>query len=317
MVSINGSVMEPDEVGAVLDWPVLVSAASEGPLRVAYLNPDSAAGAGVSMSVLMPTPIWTALRELPAASGLVVDPEGECLVFAAGEVDDVLGAPRAESSIISRRRRAELATRWVVFHKDAESGRPLSPVTNDFGQKFAFAWTDQRAATGALSPGLALVQVPLNIALRSNPDVAIILDGGSIEQLVIDSVLRQQILAATDYFPSGYLAFVAELKSAARRPYEAAARGIAEAVRAAGLPLGGVWVVGYRLERAEAQIMIVVDADLDAAAANPEYQRRLAAIGMPDGPLVALMRRSLIPDSYTPILDASPDLAATGRTGRR
>jgi len=311
MVSIKGSAMEPDEVGAVLDWPVLVSSASEGPLRVAYLNPDSAAAASVPMGVLTPTPVWTALRELPGGSGLVVDPEGDRLVFAPEDVDEVLGAPRAESSIISRRRRAELATRWVLFHKDAESGRPLSPVTNDFGQRFAFAWTDQRAATDALSPGLALVQVPLNIALRSNPDVSIILDGGSIEQLVIDSALREQILAATDYFPRGYVAFVAELKPAARRPYEAAARGIAEAVRAAGLPLGGVWVVGYRLERAEAQIMIVVDADLDAAAANPEYQRRLAAIGMPDGPLVALMRRSLVPDSYAPILEASLDFAAT------
>ena len=314
---MKGSEMEPDAVGAVLDWPVLVSSTSEGPLRVAYLNPGSAATAGASMSALTPTPVWTALRELPDGAGLVIDPGGDRLEFAPGEVDVVLGAPRAESPIISRRRRAELATRWVLFHKDAASGRPLSPVTNDFGQQFAFAWTDQQAATDALSPGLALVQVPLNIALRSNPDVSIILDGGSIDQLVIDSVLREQILAATDYFPRGYLAFVAELKPAARRPYEPAARAIAEAVRAAGLPLGGVWVVGYRLERADSQIMIVVDADLDAAAAHPEYQRRLAAIGMPDGPLLALMRRSLIPEAFTPILEASPDLAATGRAGRR
>jgi hypothetical protein len=314
---MKGSAMEHDEVGAVLDWPVLVSSASEGPLRVAYLNPDSATAAGVPLTVLSPTPVWTALRELPDGSGLVIDPEGDRLVFAPDEVDDVLGGPRAESPIISRRRRAELATRWVLFHKDAASGRPLSPVTNDFGQQFAFAWTDQQAATEALSPGLALVQVPLNVALRSNPDVAIILDGGSIEQLVIDQALREQILAATAYFPRGYLAFVAELKPDARRPYEAPARAIADAVRAAGLPLGAVRVVGYRLERAEAQIMIVVDADLDAAAANPDYQRHLAAIGMPDGPPVALMRRSLVPESYQPILDAGPDFAAPARAGRR
>lgn len=65
--------MEHDEVGAVLDWPVLVSSASEGSLRVAYLNPDSAAAARAPLSDLTPTPIWTALRELPAGSGLVVD----------------------------------------------------------------------------------------------------------------------------------------------------------------------------------------------------------------------------------------------------
>jgi hypothetical protein len=314
---MKGSAMEHDEVGAVLDWPVLVSSTSEGPLRVAYLNPDSAAAAGVPLGVLTPTPVWNVLRELPEGSGLVVDPAGDRLVFAPEEIDEVLGGPRGDSPIISRRRRAELATRWVLFHKDAESGRPLRPVTNDFGQQFAFAWTDQQAATDALSPGLALVQVPLNVALRSNPDVAIILDGGSVEQLVIDNTLREQILAATDYFPRGYLAFLAELKPAALRPYEAAAREIADAVRATGLALGGVWVVGYRLERADAQIMIVVDADLDAVAAHPEYQRRLGAVRMPDGALVALMRRSLIPESFQPIIDASVDVAAGGRVRRR
>lgn len=306
---MRGAAMEHDEVGAVLDWPVLVSSASEGPLRVTYLNPESAAKAGVPIGALTPTPIWTALRELPDGSGLIVDPEGDRMVFAAAEVDDVLGAPRAESPVISRRRRADLATRWVLFHKDAASGRPLSPVTNDFGQQFAFAWTDQQAATEALSSGLALVQVPLHIALRSNPDVAVILDGGSIDQLVIDSVLREQVLAATDYFPKGYLASVADLKPRVRAPYEPAARAVATAVRAARVPLGGAWVVGYRLERAETSIMIVVDADLQAAQAVPAYQQSLADVRMPEGQTVALMQLSLVPESYHALIRGGPDLA--------
>jgi hypothetical protein len=311
MVSMSGSELDDDAVGFILDVPILVSSASAGTLRIGYLNPESAAGAGVSLEVLTPMTVWTSLRELPVGSGLVVDPDGERLVVAPDEVDAVLGGSRAESSILSRRRRAELASLWVLFHKDA-NGRPLSPVADDFGRRFAFAWTDQQAATDALSTGNSLVQVPLHVALRSNPDVDVILDAGSAAQLLIDAPLREQILYVTEYFPKGFLASVAELTAEARAPYDAPARVVAAAVRAAGIPLGGVWVVGYRLERAEAQIMIVVDADLDAAAAQPAYQQVLSSAVMPQGPTVALMRLSLVPESYHEIIRRTPDLSAAG-----
>jgi hypothetical protein len=308
MVSTSGAAIDPDEIGAILDIPILVSSTGQGELRIAYLNPESALAAGVPLTALTPMPVWTALRELPAALGLLVDPAGERLTIAPEEVDEVLGTPRAESSIISRRRRATLASRWVLFHTNDED-RPLSPVTDDYGRKFAFAWTDQDAAAEALSPGLSLVQVPLHVALRSNPDVNVILDSGSIDQLVIDAPLREQILFVTDYFPKGYLATVAELKPEARAPYETAARTVAAAIRAAGLPLGGVWVVGYRLERAEEQIMIVVDTDLDAAQGNSAYIQLLSTVVMPEGPIVSLMKLSNVPASYRTMLEKTPNWA--------
>ncbi len=311
MVTMSGSLMEPDEVGAILDLPILLSTSSEGMLRIAYLNPESAAGAGVPLEQLVPVPVWTALRELPVAVGLVVDPEGERLVVTPDEVDVVLGAERTISPIISRRRRAVLATRWVLFHKNAETGRPLAPVEDDFGRRFAFAWTDEHAAIEALSTGNALVQVPLHVALRSNPDVSVILDSGSLEQLVIDAELREQILyAASGYFPKDYLAAVAELTPEARAPYEQAARTVAAAVRSAGLPLGGVWVAGYRLERADSQIMFVVDADLDAAQSQPAYAQTLSGLAMPPGPTVALLSLSKVPNEFHAMVRTSPDFAA-------
>jgi hypothetical protein len=124
--------------------------------------------------------------------------------------------------------------------------------------------------------------------------------------------LREQILYVTEYFPKGYLASVAELTAEARAPYDAPARVVAAAVRATGIPLGGVWVVGYRLERAEAQIMIVVDADLDSAAERPPYRQVLSSAVMPQGPTVALMRLSLVPEIYHDIIRRTPDLSATG-----
>ncbi len=69
MVTMSGSLMGPDEVGAVLDLPILLSSSSEGMLRVAYLNPDSAAQAGVAFERLVSVPVWTALRQLPAGAG--------------------------------------------------------------------------------------------------------------------------------------------------------------------------------------------------------------------------------------------------------
>ena len=61
--------------------------------------------------------------------------------------------------------------------------------------------TDQDAAAEELTPGLSLVSVsvPLQVALRSNPDVNVILDSESIDQVVIDAPLHEQILFVTDY----------------------------------------------------------------------------------------------------------------------
>jgi hypothetical protein len=103
--------------------------------------------------------------------------------------------------------------------------------------------TDQDAAAEELSPGLSLVSVsvPLQVALRSNPDVNVILDSGSIDQLVIDAPSREQILFATDYSPKGCLAAVAELEPEVRAPYQTAARTVALAVRLTGWQFRNSW----------------------------------------------------------------------------
>jgi hypothetical protein len=308
MPTVDGRPLAHDELGGLLDLPVLVDDRRRSDRRVAYLNPDSAARAGRPLTELTPAGLWTALRELSPGEGLVVDPDGpEILDFSADEVDGVLGAPRADSSTLSWRRRADLASRWVLFHKDPQ-GRPLSPVQNDFGQRFAFAWTDQQAATAALQPGNSLVQVPLVIALRSNPGVTVLLDAGAPEQVVIDEPLSAQIIAAAEYFPRDYLAFVAVLVPQEEASYVPAARAIVEGVRALGLPVRSAKIVGYRLERARSQVIVVLDTDAGAGwdAALGAIPRMVPqGLRSPD----AVLRRGDISETFHPMIDAAPERA--------
>ena len=113
MPRIAGQDLDADGTGALLDLPVLVSDSVVHAHRRAYLNPEHAASAGVAVETLTPGAIWTVLRELPPGTGLVVDPEmDEEVEFAPDEVDVVLGLEpgqaRADVSLLSRRRRAEL-----------------------------------------------------------------------------------------------------------------------------------------------------------------------------------------------------------------
>jgi hypothetical protein len=308
MPTVDGASLDRDAMGGVLDLPVLLDDSRRGDRRVAYLNPESAARAGRPLEALTPSGIWSALRELPVGDGLIVDPDGpEALDFAPGEIDPILGGSRQASSILSWRRRADLGSRWVLFHKNAE-GRPLAPVQNEFGQRFAFAWTDQQAATAALQPGNSLVQVPLVIALRGNPGVTVLLDAGAPEQVVIDEPLSAEIIAAADYFPRDYLATVATLVPREEAKYVIAARHIVSGVRSLGLPVRSAKVVGYRLERARAQVIVVLDTDGGAA-----WDAALGAIGRmvprgvpsPD----AVLRRGDISETFSPMIDAAPERA--------
>lgn len=70
-VSTSGAATGPDEIGAILDIPILVSSTVEEALRIAYLNPESAVAAVVPLTALTPMPVWAALRELPAPFGLL------------------------------------------------------------------------------------------------------------------------------------------------------------------------------------------------------------------------------------------------------
>src|SRR6187402_2154258 len=308
MPTAGGRELDHDATGGVLDLPVLVDDRRRGDRRIAYLNPEHAEQAGRSVEELVPAAIWSALRELPVGEGLVVDPDGpEVLDFTPAEVDGVLGAPRADSSLLSRRRRADLASRWVLFHKNAE-GRPLAPVQNEFGQRFAFAWIDQDAATAALAPGNSLVQVPLVIALRSNPGVTVLLEAGGPAQVVIDEPLREEILAAAEYFPRGYAAFVAALVPEEAARYEAAAHAIVAGLQQSDVAVRGAWVVGYRLERARAQVIVVVDADGDAAwdvALNTIPRMVPPGVASPD----AVIRLGEISETYHALIRSTPDLA--------
>jgi hypothetical protein len=309
MVTFDGRSLDRDELGAILDLPVLVDDVRRGDRRVAYLNPENAARAGRPLTELTPAGLWTALRELPAGEGLVIDPDGpEILDFPPAEIDGILGGDRATSSVLTWRRRADLAGRWVLFHKNAE-GRPLAPVENEFGQRFAFAWTDQAAATAALAPGNALVQVPLVIALRSNPGVTVLLDAGAPEQLVIDDLLSTEVQAAAEYFPRDYLAFVASLIPDEEAKYVDAARAVVAGVRALGLEVRSARVVGYRLERGRPQVIEVLDVD-----GGPAWDAAIGAIPGMIRPgtqgLDAVLRLGDISETFHPLILQAPDRAA-------
>jgi len=306
MATIDGRSLDRDQLGAILDLPVLVDDVRRGDRRVAYSSPESAARAERPLVELTPAAVWTALRALPSGTGFVIDPDGpEVVDVPPTEVDEILGGERAASSVLSWRRRADLAGRWVLFHKNAE-GRPLAPVENEFGQRFAFSWTDQAAATAALAPGNALVQVPLVIALRSNPGVTVLLDAGAPEQVVIDDRLRSDILAAAEYFPRNYLASVASLIKKEEAKYVEAARAVVAGVRALGIDVRSARVVGYRLERGRAQVIEVLDVD-----GGPQWDVALDAIPrmIPRGVRSpdAVLRLGDISETYHPIILKAPD----------
>lgn len=308
MPTAKGSSLDRDATGGVLDLPVLLDDVTRDSRRVAYLDLHSATRAGRPLEALTPIGIWSALRKLPRGVGLVVDQDGsEALDFAPGEIDDVLRCERETSSELSWRRRADLASTWVLFHKNA-AGQPLGPVQNEFGQRFAFAWTDEAAATAALQPGDSLVQVPLMIALQSNPGVTILLDAGAPEQVVIDEKLRSEILPAADYFPRNFLAAVAKLTPREEKKYVPAARAIVAGLRARGVTVRSAKVVGYRLERARAQVVVVLDVDADAVweAAVPSIH---GMVGPKILPPDAVLRRDDIDDYFSPMLDASTERA--------
>jgi len=304
MPRLAGEALDADATGAVLDFPVLVSDSVIDAYRVAYLNPERAAAAGLALDALTPGAIWTVLRELPAGIGLVVDPgTEETLEFAPDEVDGVLGVgpgqSRADTSLLSRRRRADLATRWVLLHRGPD-GNPVGSVENQYGSRFVFAWTDQAAATSALSPGNSLVQAPLASVLQGNPDLAIVLDPSSPGQLLIDAPLREQVLYATGFFPKGYLAFVGELTPAAQKPVSKGARELANRLPALGAPVRGVWAVGYRLERAAAQILLVIDVDSDEPWAEllPRIEQVMQGVPFTVQEPVSALELSEIDDSF-------------------
>ena len=314
MPRIAGQDLDADATGAVLDLPVLVSEFVIHARRQAYLNPAHAASAGVDAAALTPGAIWTVLRELPPDTGLLIDPgTDEELEIAPDEVDVVLGVEpgqaRADASLLSRRRRAELATMWVLLHRTPTG--PVGSFEGAYGRRFLFAWTDQTAATEALSPGNSLTQAPLASLLRSNPDLEIVLDPSSSEQLLIDATLREQVLYATGFFPKGYLAFVGELSRRAQEPIAKGARELAARLPALGLGVNGVWAVGYRLERAAAQILLVVDLDTPEPwdEVVPRIETAMQGVAFPVDEPVSALALSEVATTFHDFIRATPNYA--------
>jgi hypothetical protein len=316
MPRFAGQDLDPDATGALLDLPVLVSDSVVHARRLAYLNPAHAASAGVAVETLTAGGIWTVLRELPPDTGLVVDPgTDEEVEFAPEEIDVVLdveqGQTRADVSLLSRRRRAELATKWVLLHR-TPTGQPVGSFEGAYGRRFLFAWTDQSAATEALSPGNSLMQAPLGAVLQSNPDLEVVLDPSSSEQLLIDGPLREQVLYATGFFPKGYLAFVGELSRQARKPIAAGARELAARLPALGLGVTGVWAVGYRLERAAAQILLIVDLETTDPwlEVRPRIEAVMEGVAFPVDEPVSVLALSEVATTFHDFIRGTPNYAS-------
>jgi hypothetical protein len=308
MASYAGRPLEYDELGALLDAPVLaVEDFGESGDRFAYLNPEHAAQAGAALEDLVPQTIWTLLRGLPAGSGLRIDPGTEQeLVFAAEEVDGILGVQqRGEASVLSRRARAELGSAWVLYPRTAE-GQPLPTSQDAEGRRVAFAWRDEAAARASLQPGQTIAQLPLEALIRGNNDVTVIVDPGLPSGVFIDAKLREELLATVDFFPRGYLAFVAELSGPVARSYAPALKTAAKQMRKLGIPVRGLWSVGYRLERARSQVLLVADVDeADWGAVVAQLAAALAQHPSGDDQPVSSLRFAQIPEAFHSMIAAS------------
>lgn len=311
MPVISGRALDYDQTGALLDVPVLVVDEFDGsPDRLAYLNPDHAAAAGVDANSLTPQTIWTLLRELAPGAGLRIDPgSADELRFADDEVDAVLGVTdRATASTLSRRRRADLGSAWVLFRRLADG--TLEPSgTDSEGRSLSFCWRDEAAARGSLHEGESLVQFPLAQLLGDNPELIVVVDPGLPEGVFIDAKLRGELLATLDFFPRGYLASVGELAAPLANTWAPALASMAKRVRETGVPLGGLWAVGYRLERAPDQILIVADVEEQRWAEVVAALEAGLAEHPVDGRTVSSLRLDDIPPAFQPIVAASRNAA--------
>ena len=156
------------------------------------------------------------------------------------------------------------------------------------------------------------MQAPLASVLRSNPDLEVVLDPSSSEQLLIDGPLREQVLYATGFFPKGYLAFVGELSRKAQKPIAAGARELATRLSALDLGVTGVWAVGYRLERAAAQILLIVDLEtadpwLDVL---PRIEAVMRGVAFPVDEPVSALALSEVATSFHDFIRATPNYAS-------
>jgi hypothetical protein len=277
-VTVAGvSAIAPERIPDLLDSAVYVrrdlGRGPTGPLVFArWAAPDSRAestsnGSPDAQPREELTSVWTTLRSAPSDADIVINPgvDGE-LTISAAEATVLLGGSRAEASTLPFRTRARLSQRWVLVHRTGELIAGVLPGPD--GRSLVPAWFDEERANALLPEGAVVVQLRLLQLLQGIEDFDVVLDVGTPDELVIDRLLRRDLLATAQLFPRGYRTALGHLDPRANADFLEAAVQASGDAKAARLALSGLWVVGYRLEDAPSEIVYVADAtDLDAVAA--------------------------------------------------
>ncbi len=264
------SSISPERIPDLLDsgvWALRELARDDGGdamVLARWAAPGAIPGVGAENEEL--TSVWTLLRSAPEGALVVIGPgtEGE-LRITADEATVLLGGSRAQASALSFRTRARLSLRWVLVHRAGDLFAGVLPGPD--GREVIPAWFDEGRATSLLPDGARLAQLRLLDLLERVDEFDVLIEPAAPGELLIDRLLRADLLAAKNLFPAGYRATFGHLEPRANAEFLDAAVSAAADSKARGIPLQGLWVVGYRLEDAPAEIVYVVDAlDLDAAA---------------------------------------------------
>jgi hypothetical protein len=229
-----------------------------------WAAPDAVPEIGAENEEL--TSVWTLLRSAPDDASVIISPGTDAeLRITAEEATVLLGGSRGAASALSFRTRARLSLRWALVHRVGDLFAGVLPGPD--GREVIPAWFDEGRATALLPQGARLAQLRLLDLLERVDEFDVLIDPGTPQELFIDRLLRRDLLATRQLFPSGYRATLGHLEPRANADFLDAAVAAAAGAKGAGIPLGGLWVVGYRLEDAPAEIIYVVDAlDLDGAA---------------------------------------------------
>ena len=305
------SSVAPERIPDLLDshvWARRELARDEaGTLVVAarWAAPDAVPGGSDNEEL---TSVWTLLRSAPDDALVVISPATDAeLRITPEEATVLLGGSRAQASVLPFRARAQLSQRFVLVHRVGDLFAGVLPGPD--GREVIPAWTDEVRATALLPEGARLAQLRLLDLLERVDDFDVTVDPATPQELFIDRLLRRDLLAAKHLFPLGYRATLGHLEPRANADFLDAAVVAAADARAAGIPLSGLWVVGYRLEDAPAEIVYVADAlDLDAIAHVVVAAVNLRAAGRPEWVETVLL--SSLSQEARDYVTASTDYAA-------
>lgn len=263
------STIAPARVPDLLDSPVFahheITRDDAGNMLVTarWADPDVPGAPGANEEL---TSVWTLLRSAPAEAPVVIGRGTSAeLTITPEEATVLLGGSRAAASALPFRTRARLSQRWVLVHRAGDDLAGLLPGQD--GRPVIPAWFDEARATALLPPGARLAQLRLLELLELTEDLDVLVDPATPHELLIDRLLRRDLLETKQLFPRSYRATLGHLDPDANGDFLAAAAVAVADAESAGAPFGGLWVVGYRLEDAPSEIVYVVDAsDLDVAA---------------------------------------------------